>query len=201
MDTALSLILIILTLPLMIIIAIIIKLSDKGPVLFKQSRVTRYGNVFKVMKFRTMIYQFCTDNQKKVAKILTDMGYPEHAEKFQKGEKLDFDPRISKFGAFLRKTSLDELPQLFNILSGQMSFVGPRAIVKDELKFYSGRDYIMLSVKTGLTGLAQVNGRSDIDYYERAKLDIYYVQNWNLWMDISIILRTVKMILSGRGNR
>ena len=201
MDTALSLILIILTLPLMIIIAIIIKLSDKGPVLFKQSRVTRYGNVFKVMKFRTMIYQFCTDNQKKVAKILTDMGYPEQAEKFQKGEKLDFDPRISKFGAFLRKTSLDELPQLFNILAGQMSFVGPRAIVKDELKFYSGRDYIMLSVKTGLTGLAQVNGRSDIDYYERAKLDIYYVQNWNLWMDISIILRTVKMILSGRGNR
>jgi exopolysaccharide production protein ExoY len=99
------------------------------------------------------------------------------------------------------KPVLDELPQLFNILAGQMSFVGPRAIVKDELKFYGGRDYIMLSVKTGLTGLAQVNGRSDIDYYERAKLDIYYVQNWNLWMDISIILRTVKMILSGRGNR
>jgi lipopolysaccharide/colanic/teichoic acid biosynthesis glycosyltransferase len=185
----------------MLIIAIMIKIFDPGPVFFKNTRVTRYGNTFRALKFRTMKQEFCVDDQKKVKKLLIDMGYPEQAEQFQKGEKLEFDPRISKLGNFLRKTSLDELPQLFNILLGQMSFVGPRAIVKDELKFYGGRDYIMLSVKTGLTGLAQVTGRSDINYYERARLDIYYVQHWNLWMDISILLRTVKKILSGSGSK
>lgn len=185
----------------MLIVAVIIKIFDPGPILFKNTRVTRYGNTFRAFKFRTMKQKFCTDDQKKVKKILEDMGYPELAEKFNKGEKLDFDPRISKLGHFLRKTSLDELPQLFNIISGKMSFVGPRAIVKDELKFYGGRDYIMLSVKTGLTGLAQVMGRSDIDYYERARLDIYYVQNWNLWMDISILIRTVKKVLKGSDSK
>jgi exopolysaccharide biosynthesis polyprenyl glycosylphosphotransferase len=187
--------------PLMLVITIAIKILDPGPVFFKNTRVTRYGNTFKALKFRTMKQEFCTNNQQKVKKIFIKMGYPELAQNFDKGEKLDFDPRISKIGNFLRKTSLDELPQLFNIFLGQMSFVGPRAIVKDELKFYGGRDYIMLSVKTGLTGLAQVSGRSDINYYERARLDIYYVQHWNLWMDISILLRTFKGILFGRGSR
>lgn len=201
MDTFLALTSIIILSPLMLIVAVIIKIFDPGPILFKNTRVTRYGNTFRAFKFRTMKQKFCTDDQKKVKKILEDMGHPEVAKQFQKGEKLEFDPRISKIGEFLRKTSLDELPQLFNILSGKMSFVGPRAIIKDELKFYGGRDYIMLSVKTGLTGLAQVMGRSDINYYERARLDIYYVQNWTLWMDISIILKTVKMILTGKGNR
>ena len=185
----------------MLIVAVIIKIFDPGPILFKNTRVTRYGNTFRAFKFRTMKQKFCKDDQKKVKKILEDMGHPEVAKQFQKGEKLEFDPRISKIGEFLRKTSLDELPQLVNILSGKMSCVGPRAIIKDELKFYGGRDYIMLSVKTGLTGLAQVMGRSDINYYERARLDIYYVQNWTIWMDISIILKTVKMILTGKGNR
>jgi exopolysaccharide biosynthesis polyprenyl glycosylphosphotransferase len=201
MDTSLSLISIIIFGPLMLIIALLIKIFDSGPVFFKNTRVTRYGNTFKALKFRTMKQEFCVDDQKKVKKLLIDMGYPVQAEQFGRGEKLEFDPRISKIGNFLRKTSLDELPQLFNILMGQMSFVGPRAIVKDELKFYGGRDYIMLSVKTGLTGLAQVTGRSDINYYERARLDIYYVQHWNLWMDISILLRTIKKIFSGSGSK
>jgi exopolysaccharide biosynthesis polyprenyl glycosylphosphotransferase len=201
MDTSLAFISIIIFSPLMLIIAILIKIFDSGPVLFKNTRVTRYGNTFKAFKFRTMKQKFCTDDQKKVKKILEQMGYPELADKFNSGEKLDFDPRISKIGNFLRKTSLDELPQLFNIIMGQMSFVGPRAIVKDELKFYGGRDYIMLSVKTGLTGLAQVMGRSDINYYERARLDIYYVQNWNLWMDISILVRTIKKIFKSSDSR
>lgn len=195
MDFSLSLISIIIFGPLMLVITLMIKIFDPGPVFFKNTRVTRYGNTFKAFKFRTMRREFCVDDQKKVKKLLVEMGYPEQAERFGRGEKLDFDPRVSKIGIFLRKTSLDELPQLFNILIGQMSFVGPRAIVKDELKFYGGRDYIMLSVKTGLTGLAQVTGRSDIDYYERARLDIYYVQHWNLWMDISILLRTFKKLL------
>lgn len=201
MDFSLSLIAIVITSPIMLAIAIAIKLFDPGPVFFKQKRVTRYGNTFNAIKFRTMKQRFCIDDQRKVKKILTDMGYPEVADKFQKGEKLEFDPRITKLGNFLRKTSLDELPQLFNIFLGQISFVGPRAIVKDELKFYRGRDYIMLSVKTGLTGLAQVSGRSDIDYYERSRLDIYYVQHWSMWMDISILLKTFKLLITGRGSK
>ncbi len=127
------------------------------------------------------------------------MGKPHLADKYRaNGDFLQNDPRITKIGKFLRKTSLDELPQLFNILKGNISLVGPRALVPQELEHYAFKNLI-LSVKSGLTGLAQISGRRDIPFEERRALDLYYVQNWSFWMDIKIIFRTVIKVFSGRG--
>jgi lipopolysaccharide/colanic/teichoic acid biosynthesis glycosyltransferase len=127
------------------------------------------------------------------------MGKPELAIKYRKnGDHLKNDPRITKIGGFLRKTSLDELPQLFNVLKGNISLVGPRALVPKELNNYPYKNLI-LSVKSGITGLAQISGRKDISFNERRALDLYYVQNWSFWLDVKILLRTVVDVLGGRG--
>ena len=127
------------------------------------------------------------------------MGKPELAVQYRaNGDQLPNDPRITPLGKFLRKTSLDELPQLFNILKGDISLVGPRALVPRELANYPFKN-LLLSVKSGLTGLAQTSGRKDISFDERRALDLYYVQNWSFWLDIKIIFRTVIDVLGGRG--
>ena len=127
------------------------------------------------------------------------MGKPELAEKYRaQGDYLANDPRYTKLGAFLRKTSLDEIPQFFNILKGDISLIGPRALQPAELKTYGDRSLI-LSVKSGLTGLAQVSGRRDISFNERRALDVYYVQNWSIALDISIFLRTIAAVLKHVG--
>ena len=123
------------------------------------------------------------------------MGKPELAKEYRaNGDFLEDDPRITPIGKFLRATSLDELPQLFNVLHGDLSFVGPRALIPQELDTYAKKHHI-LSVKSGMTGLAQVSGRRDISFEERRQLDLYYVQNWSLWLDITIILRTIRTVL------
>lgn len=127
------------------------------------------------------------------------MGKPELIEKYRKnGDYLPDDPRITKIGKFIRKTSLDELPQLINVIKGDISLVGPRALVPGELRDYGDRS-LLLSVKSGLTGLAQVSGRRSISFDERRALDLYYVQNWSLWLDISILFRTIGAVFSQKG--
>ena len=129
----------------------------------------------------------------------TKLGQPELITKYREnGDFLINDPRITKIGRILRSTSLDELPQLINVLKGDISLVGPRALVPQELKDYEFKSLI-LSVKSGLTGLAQISGRRDISFEERRKLDMYYVQNWSIWLDLRIIIQTIYMVLAGKG--
>jgi exopolysaccharide production protein ExoY len=127
------------------------------------------------------------------------MGKPELIKKYRdNGDFLTDDPRVSRIGRFLRRTSLDELPQLINVVKGDTSLVGPRSLVPQELSEYERR-HTILSVKSGLTGLAQVSGRRDIGFDERRKLDMYYVQNWSFWMDLGILIKTLRVVITGSG--
>jgi undecaprenyl-phosphate galactose phosphotransferase len=149
-----------------------------------------------VYKFRTHKFGLSglTDKQ-----AFEKLGKPELYEAYKNnGYALDKDPRISGIGRFLRRTSLDELPQLFNVLTGDLSLVGPRALIAEELNTYE-KKHAILSVKSGMTGLAQISGRQDIDFDERRRLDIYYVQNWSFWNDITILLKTIRAVFGGIG--
>lgn len=199
-DVILSSILIILFSPVMLLVAIAVKLSDpKGPVFMRgkaQERLTRFNHVFKVFKFRSHYAKYDGKTDEEVFKMI---GKPELLEEYRRnGDKLDHDFRVTPLGRFLRKTSLDELPQLFNVLRGDISLVGPRALIPKELEQYA-KKHTILSVKSGMTGLAQVSGRRDISFDERRKLDTYYVQNWSFWMDIVILIKTVRVVFSNRG--
>lgn len=195
-DLALSAVLIVLLSPVFLLLIVAQKLfAGKGPVFYRQTRLTRYNRKFKAYKFRSMKQKYSTGMTPEEAFEL--MGKPELAKEFRaNGDFLANDPRITGIGRFLRRTSLDELPQLFNVLKGDVSLVGPRALIPQELDVYEKR-HAILSVKSGITGLAQVSGRKNISFDERRKLDIYYVQNWTFWMDIVILLKTVRVIFSG----
>lgn len=184
--------------PVMLLIAILIKVTDpKGSVLFRQKRLTRFGDEFNIVKFRSLKASM---SGRSPEEVFTEMGRLDLLEEFQNNRsKVTDDPRVSTIGKFIRRTSLDELPQLFNIFMGDISLVGPRAIPKNELAGYEDIAPTVLSVKSGLTGLAQISGRSDISMQERLDLDAYYVQNWSILMDLQIILRTIYMVIAGRG--
>ena len=196
-DIVLSFIALIIAAIPMAIIWLIMKLSDpKHKVLFSDIRLTKNNRRFKIYKFRTMKIEFSGMTPEEAFK---KMGKTELIKKYRdNGDFLENDPRITKLGAFLRKTSLDELPQLWNILKGDISLVGPRALVPSELRAYGDRS-LLLAVKSGLTGLAQVSGRRDIPFDERRRLDLYYIQNWNLWLDIQIIIKTILIIFKHEG--
>lgn len=182
--------------PFMLLVALLIKLSDGGEVFFRQTRLTRYNHTFRVFKFRTLIAQY---NGLDPEDAFTKMGRPELIKLYRDGgDQIPNDPRFSAIGRFLRATSLDELPQLINIVKGDISLVGPRPLIPRELETYS-KKHAILSVKSGLTGLAQVSGRRDISFEERRKLDLYYVQNWSLWLDIVILAKTIRSVLSRQG--
>lgn len=182
--------------PIFLIIALVVRLSDWGPVFFKQKRLSRFETHFNIYKFRTNKMSY---NGLDPEEAFAKMGNPELAKEYRKnGDYLEKDPRITGVGRFLRKTSLDELPQLVNVFKGDISLVGPRALVPKELAHYPFKNLI-LSVKSGITGLAQTSGRRDINFEERRALDLYYVQNWSFWMDIKILIRTVVDVLGGRG--
>lgn len=191
-DVISSLCAIVLFSPVLIILTILVKLDSKGPIIFAHKRLGKDGKVIKVYKYRTMV-----QNAEELLKKLT----PEQKKEYEKNFKLENDPRITKIGQFLRKTSLDELPQLFNILYGNMSVVGPRPIVQKELSKYGIFSDKLLSAKPGLTGNWQANGRSDTTYEERVKLDIEYIDNRSFWNDIKIILKTVITVLRREGAR
>lgn len=178
--------------PIMVIVAIAIKLEDpKGNIIFGHMRVGKDGKMFPCLKFRSMF-----SNAEEMKKNFTEEQKREYAETF----KLKDDPRITKVGKFIRKTSLDELPQLFNILKGDMTIVGPRPIVTDELEFYGEYEDYYKAVKPGLTGLWQVSGRSDTTYDERVALDMEYVTTRNTFKDLYIIFMTAVKVLKREGS-
>ena len=183
--------------PFMLIIYIVQKiLEPKAPAIYKDTRLTRLNRQFSMFKFRSIKPEYSGLTPEEA---FEKMGKPELAEKYRaQGDYLKNDPRYTQFGRLLRKTSLDELPQLFNVLKGDLSLVGPRALQPGELKNYGDRGLI-LSVKSGITGLAQVSGRRNISFNERRALDVYYVQNWTPGMDISIMFRTVGIVLKHDG--
>jgi exopolysaccharide biosynthesis polyprenyl glycosylphosphotransferase len=197
-DLSLSILLLVVTSPIILAIAILIKISEpRGKVFFRQVRLTRYNREFRVFKFRTQYSRFGKGSQEDDFALL---GRPDLAKKYREnGDFLENDPRITPVGKFLRSTSLDELPQLFNVIKGDISLVGPRALIPYELNAYE-KKHAILSVKAGVTGLAQVSGRKDIDFEERRKLDIYYVQNWSFWGDIVILIKTFRVIIAGNSN-
>ncbi len=186
-------ILLAIALPFMLIIAVAIKITGGGSIFFRQTRLTRFNDEFRVFKFHTQNPKYDGTPEEGFAKL----GRPDLLEKFRKnGNFLKNDPRITPLGRFLRKTSLDELPQLFNVMVGDLSLVGPRALLPQDLASYEKR-HVILSVKSGLTGLAQVSGRNYIAPEERRNLDMYYVQNWTFWMDLVILAKTVRVVLKG----
>ena len=179
----------------LIIIAILVKLTSKGPVLFIDKRIGLGGKEVKIWKFRT-VYE---DAESRLEKYLT----PEQLEQWKRERKIENDPRITKIGKFLRKTSIDELPQLFNILFGTMSVWGNRPITKAELdKWYTDEEKELLyKVKPGLTGYWQAYGRSDVTFEsgERQKLDLIYIEKRSTWLDIKIFFRTIYVVIAGKG--
>ena len=179
--------------PVLVGIAVWIYRDSPGPVIFKHRRVGRNGKEFPCYKFRSM----CVDADVKLKELLEHD--PEARAEWEKDFKLKNDPRITKSGAFLRKTSLDELPQLFNVLRGEMSLVGPRPIIRDEVSRYGKfiEDFYM--VRPGVTGMWQTSGRSDVSYDERVQMDTWYVRNWNVWFDMVLIWRTIKVVLKRKG--
>ena len=167
--------------------------EDKGPLFYEQLRYGKNGKVFRLYKFRSM----CIGADEKLKEYLANN--EEARKEFKKTHKLQNDPRITKIGNFLRKTSLDELPQVINILKGEMSFVGPRPVVEKEVEDYGKNKDKFLSVKPGLTGYWQVNGRSNTTYEERMEMELYYVDNCSLWLDIRIFFKTFITVFKKEG--
>lgn len=178
--------------PFFLIISLLIKVTSKGPVFFVHERVGLNGKKFKLIKFRTMV-----NNAEEMIASFS----PEQKKEWEENYKLKDDPRITKIGKFLRRTSLDELPQLINILKGDMSIVGPRPVVDEELNWYGDKKDKLLSVKPGLTGWWAVNGRSNVPYPERCDLELYYVDHISFALDVKIILKTLGAIMKKDGAR
>lgn len=179
--------------PILFIIVLAIKLDSPGPAVYRARRLGRNGQLFDCFKFRSMHH----DAEAKLQEVLASNSAL-RAE-FEATHKLKDDPRVTRVGAFLRKTSLDELPQLFNVLKGEMSLVGPRPIVTAEIEKYGEVYEIYKQVYPGMTGYWQANGRSDTSYDERVGMDKFYVTNWSLWLDIVVLIQTVKVVLVGKG--
>ena len=176
--------------PLFLLLTILIKCDSKGPVFFIQKRVGRNGKKFGIFKFRTMRI-----NAEEMIASFT----PEQLKEWKENFKLKNDPRITRVGKFLRNTSLDELPQLINIFIGNMSLVGPRPIVEEELEWYGEKKNVLLSVRPGLTGWWATNGRSEVSYPERCNYELYYVYNCSLFLDIKILFKTFSAVFSRKG--
>jgi len=200
-DVAGSLAALVLFLPLMVLIAIAIKVTSRGPVLFRQRRVGQYGHKFTFLKFRSMY----VDSDSAIHEAYVQAFIAGSAEKHANGKqvkvfKLTSDSRITRVGAFLRKTSLDELPQFFNVLKGEMSLVGPRPPAPYEVERYSlWHRRRLLAVKPGITGLWQVEGRSRVTFDEMVRLDIHYARTWSLWLDLKILAQTPNAVITGSG--
>ncbi len=178
--------------PLILVIALLMGLED-GPILFRHRRVGRGGRSFECLKFRTMV-----PNAEQILHELLERD-PEARAEWVRDHKLRHDPRVTRVGRFLRRTSLDELPQLWNVLRGEMSLVGPRPIVREEMLRYGRYLPTYLAAKPGVTGLWQVTGRNDTDYRRRVAIDTYYVKKQGLLMDLGILLKTVRVVIWGHG--
>ncbi len=193
-DIVVSILLLPILLPVIGILAYFIKKESPGNVFYAHNRVGRDGKVVPVLKFRSMY----SDSKERLEKLLESD--PAIREEWEKNFKLKNDPRVTKIGKFIRESSLDELPQIFNVLKGDMSLVGPRPVVEEELKKYykDSAEYYKM-VKPGITGFWQVSGRSDTDYDFRVKVDTWYVYNWSLWLDIMVLIKTIRVVLLKEG--
>ena len=193
MDLVVSIILTLFLLPFIASISFLVSFDSGFPVFFSQKRLGRGGRTFHIWKFRTMV-----NNS---AQILDEYlaSNPEVRREWSKSHKLRNDPRITRVGNFLRRTSLDELPQLWNVINGDMSLVGPRPIVNAEVEKYAKHFSMYVKTTPGMTGLWQVSGRNHTTYQERVALDAYYVRNWSVWMDIYLLAKTVAVVLTRHG--
>lgn len=194
LDISVCLLAFVLLSPAFLAVTIAIKIADPGPVFFRQRRIGKDGRFFRCWKFRTMV----VDAEQRLEKLLRSD--PDAAAEWKENQKLRVDPRITPLGRFLRRTSLDELPQLMNILVGEMSLVGPRPIVEDEVKRYGERFALYCRVRPGLTGLWQISGRSDTRYFERVLLDARYVCSKSVLKDIKIMVLTIPCVMGARGS-
>jgi lipopolysaccharide/colanic/teichoic acid biosynthesis glycosyltransferase len=179
-DIVLAVFVIILLSPMILLIAVLIKLESKGPVIYRHERVGKWGKPFKMWKFRTMV---------------------QDADQVGPGLTAKNDPRITKFGGFLRRASLDELPQLYNVLRGEMSIVGPRPEIPEIVRTYSLQQQRALAVKPGITGLSQINGRDDLPLDLKLDYEKKYVNTFSLGLDVKILFKTIPVLIHGRGNR
>lgn len=208
-DIVASIILIVIFSPLMVLVAILIKFESFfenkkfGPIIYKNERIGGDGKKFDVLKFRYMKWDFCTDPNTEEGRKAIEFEKKLIKEKsLRKGPlyKIQNDPRKTRVGAFIEKYSIDELPQFFNVLKGEMSLVGPRPHQQREVEKYSEYHRRLLTIKPGVTGMAQVSGRSDLEFEDEYKLDVYYIENWSLWQDIQICLKTVLVLFKRRMN-
>lgn len=189
-DIILSFILLIGLFPAFAIISLAIKLESKGPILFKHTRIGKDGKIIKIYKFRSMV-----ENAEDLIQKFT----PEQMKEYEENYKLSDDPRITKVGKFLRKTSLDELPQLINIIKGDLAIIGPRPVVANELKKYGTNIKKFLSVTPGLTGYWAANGRSCTSYEQRMQMELYYIDNLSLKMDVMVFFKTIEAVVRRKG--
>lgn len=190
MDIAVSIILLILLSPLLVLTALIIKLTDFGPVFYRQARIGKHGKEFITYKFRSM-----KEGADKEVEQVAQMSHHENSLSY----KVKQDPRVTWFGRFIRKSSIDELPQLWNVLTGDMSLVGPRPHVHREVDQYTLADRKRLDVVPGITCIWQISGRADIAFPEQLELDLSYIKSQSLWTDVKILLKTIPAVLTGRG--
>jgi len=188
-DVIASFFLLLVTFPIFILVAFLIRIESKGPVFFLQERVGLYGTVFRIYKFRSMLIN--------AEDILPKL--KEFQERKEVYVKLKNDPRVTKIGSFIRKLSLDELPQLINVLKGDMSLVGPRPLIQSEIDYCSKEQLQRLNVKPGITGLAQISGRTDVTFTQLLSHDMYYVNNQSIFLDLKILIKTVPYVIFGKG--
>lgn len=189
-DVVLASVALVILSPVFLIIAVAIKLDSKGPVFFKHTRIGKNGKIIKLYKFRSMVI-----NAEELIKSFT----PEQMKEYKENYKLTNDPRITRVGNILRKTSLDELPQLINIIKGDLSIIGPRPVVAEELKKYQYNIDKFLSVTPGLTGYWAANGRSNTTYEERMEMELYYIDNLSFKMDLKVFFKTILSVVKKEG--
>ena len=179
--------------PILLVVAAVISLDSRGPALFRQIRIGRGGRKFKLLKFRTMQMGSEAALEEGV------QSSPDHTITAQQYQKILQDPRLTRVGRYLRRSSIDELPQLWNVLKGEMSLVGPRPFLPHQQEYYGEIYYDYILVRPGMTGLWQVSGRSRLSFMERVRLDEDYLHNWSLWLDLRILARTILVVVRGEG--
>ena len=195
-DVSVSVVLLIVLSPIFLLLIILQKIVNPGPIFYISKRLSRYSEPINLIKFRSMSAQY---GKRDAADEFRAMGREDLAQEYEAHRKVEHDPRITRFGNFLRATSLDELPQIINVLRGDLSLVGPRPILPQEVKFSSARTALLHSVKSGVTGLWQVSGRSNLSFDERIELELFYAQNWSFWLDIKILFKTIGVVLRKTG--
>lgn len=195
-DAFTSFLLIVILSPLFLMLILLQKILNPGPVFYVSKRLSKFSEPVALIKFRSMSTKY---GKKDAAEEFRAMGRDDLAKEYEKNRKVAHDPRVTKFGQFLRVTSLDELPQLFNVIKGDLSLVGPRPILPQETNFSPTRTALLHSVKSGVTGLWQVSGRSNLSFEERIELELFYAQNWSFWLDIKILFKTVAVVFRKKG--